>query len=377
MVACVEKTVGLAMASREFVAIVGSVDASREYEPPLAHVDSANEACVQLGRALAAAGYGIVVYSSDREFIEAAVVDGYLDAPEKVADGSIHVVYPGEHRSAETNFVQQQSALDSKFRLRRDASRNWDVSFYRSLFEADAVLIVGGGRSSFTSGLVALSAEKAVVPVAAFGGAAERVLTAMQRSDRRADESDAAVMGRREWREGSAVELVEALANQRRAINQRASEARTGEAKLARRRWVPAVWSAVLMLLALACAALALTVTDPGELWHYMLLLGIPVLAGAAGGSVHAAIWSVDDPDPLARSIALGLVAGAVTALLYLMAQLFTGSGVDLGDLDSRQYQGAAWFALIIGFIAGLTFDAVFSRLQKTDVVDTSAVTPS
>ena len=170
MVACVEKTVGLAMASREFVAIVGSVDASREYEPPLAHVDSANAACVQLGRALAAAGYGIVVYSSDREFIEAAVVDGYLDAPEKVADGSIHVVYPGEHRSAETNFVQQQSALDSKFRLRRDASRNWDVSFYRSLFEADAVLIVGGGRSSFTSGLVALSAEKAVVPVAAFGG---------------------------------------------------------------------------------------------------------------------------------------------------------------------------------------------------------------
>ena len=50
------------------------------------------------------------------------------------------------------------------------------------------------------------------------------------------------------------------------------------------------------------------------------------------------------------------------------------GSGVDLGDLTSRQYQGAAWFALVIGFIAGLTFELVFHRLQKTEVVTTSSI---
>jgi hypothetical protein len=358
------------------VAIVGSVDSSRtDYDPPLKNVEQADEACGQIGAALANAGYRIVVYSGDRGFIEPAVVRGYVGA-DHVADESVQVVYPSEIPGSEPSFDEQHQA-PSKFKLQPDPSRDWEVSFFRSLFVADAVFAVGGARSSFTAGLVALSAGKAMVAVDAFGGAAAKLRLAVQRTiDHPVAEEDIALMARGEWRDDSARKLVEALTRQRTALKKRDEQRRAAESQERRRRWISAAWAAGFLIAALAGVAMALTVESPGVFWHYMLLLTIPVLTGAAGGSAHAAFRPADS-DPLGRPILLGLVAGAVSALLYLAAQLFTGTGVNLGDLTSRQYQGAAWFAFIIGFIAGLTFEAVFRRLEETDVVTTSPISPT
>ena len=63
---------------RPLIAIVGSIDESRIYDPPLARVDKARQACEQLGCELATRGCRIVVYSNAPRFIEAHVVRGYL-----------------------------------------------------------------------------------------------------------------------------------------------------------------------------------------------------------------------------------------------------------------------------------------------------------
>ncbi|MGE5762679.1 MAG: hypothetical protein ACM3ZF_01965 [Mycobacterium leprae] len=54
---------------RPLVAIVGSVDPTRSYDPPLRHPDVAAAAAGALGRELAGQGCDIVVYPSDPRFV--------------------------------------------------------------------------------------------------------------------------------------------------------------------------------------------------------------------------------------------------------------------------------------------------------------------
>ena len=53
------------------------------------------------------------------------------------------------------------------------------MSYYRSLVEADGVLLVGGGRATFSTGLVALAFHIPALPVATFGGSAAKVWQAL------------------------------------------------------------------------------------------------------------------------------------------------------------------------------------------------------
>jgi hypothetical protein len=79
--------------SRPKVAIVGSIDEARDFEPPVTDPAIARRACEEFGRELAAAGWDIVVYSAKAMFIEADFVRGYVSA-DTPAPGSIHVHAP-------------------------------------------------------------------------------------------------------------------------------------------------------------------------------------------------------------------------------------------------------------------------------------------
>lgn len=191
------------------VAIVGSVDETRTFDPPLTDAAVAREACAELGRELAAAGWDLVVYSADETFVEGDVVRGFVDAGPP--DGSVHV-----HAPIGTEAF-------SKFRDRRelfnpvpDLSRDWEVSFYRSLASSDGVLLVGGGRSTLIAGLIALAWRVPVVAVAAFGGNARKVWDRISNESEYADKDGVADMVR-EWGEGSARRLVRGLEGQRQA----------------------------------------------------------------------------------------------------------------------------------------------------------------
>jgi hypothetical protein len=63
--------------TKEWIAIVGSIDPNRT-DVKLEHLNQAPQVLLQIGQALAEKGYGIVVYFSKPEFIEAHVVAGYI-----------------------------------------------------------------------------------------------------------------------------------------------------------------------------------------------------------------------------------------------------------------------------------------------------------
>jgi hypothetical protein len=78
------------MMARPQAAIVGSVDETRVFDPPVPDPAGARLACAELGRELAVAGWDLVVYSVKPKFIEADVVRGYV-ASGKATSKSIHV----------------------------------------------------------------------------------------------------------------------------------------------------------------------------------------------------------------------------------------------------------------------------------------------
>ena len=66
-----------------------------------------------------------------------------------------------------------------------------------------------------------------------------------------------------------------------------------------------------------------------------------------------------------------------VSGLLFISAQLSampSDSGEVMAKLQQAQASRLVPFALAIGFIAGLTLDAVFRKLTGIDVVRTEAV---
>ena len=83
------------------------------------------KACRDVGEALAQAGWRLVVYSSDDQFIEPEVVAGYV-ASGVVQDESIICCYPQKARlqfpEMETNGIL--------FRGEPDASGDWETSFW-------------------------------------------------------------------------------------------------------------------------------------------------------------------------------------------------------------------------------------------------------
>jgi uncharacterized membrane protein AbrB (regulator of aidB expression) len=72
---------------------------------------------------------------------------------------------------------------------------------------------------------------------------------------------------------------------------------------------------------------------------------------------------------------ALGLVAGGVAGLLFVTAQVTTAAVADRGQIVAiDQARRLVAFTVLIGFVAGMTLDAVFRKLIATDVVEVGAI---
>ena len=67
------------------------------------------------------------------------------------------------------------------------------------------------------------------------------------------------------------------------------------------------------------------------------------------------------------ESSVLGGAAGLITGLLYIASQLVGAPDV-LGTSQPDSVRRLLFFVLPIGFVAGLTFDAVYSKLRGKDV---------
>ena len=134
------------------------------------------------------------------------------------------------------------------------------------------------------------------------------------------------------------------------------------------------LWAVIFTLLSLVLAILG-TFTEPQQPWLFgVYLFFTPVAAGAVGGLVHRIRTSTSEALPLsARTTVLGMIAGTVSALVFIAAQMIThGEQGAFTRTIPEHFNLLTPFALIIGFVAGLTTDTVFSRLRSQNALSMS-----
>lgn len=342
------------------VTIIGNTKTSAE----------SHDAAMDLGRALAKGGFRIMVYSSEPGFLEGPVVSGYVES--KVAKlRSIQVRYPLHGHKPE---FPEQRTDPQLFDWRPDSRQNWEMSFYTSLQEADGAILLGGGDSTLVAGLVALGQRIAIVTLAAFKGRAAEVWEALQPGRDLPSADEISLMARPEWSSELADDCVKSLINQ---IDRRKAEIRQrrlDELRKETKMTLHAVLAVVVFLLALACVPYAWT-SDLSLATAIFLLFFSPILAGVAGSTIRLVLDLRSGAAPLSRqsvitTAALGLVAGGVAGALFITAQV--------NILPNEQIPGQAGklvpLGVAVGFIAGLTLDAVFRKLMTSDVIDLSDV---
>lgn len=240
--------------SRPLIAVVGSVDTARTFTPPLRDAASAPEAARLLGAELYRAGCDIAVFSSKPTYVEADVVRGYAEAGTAGAPGTVFA-YPPRHRSVDFALPPESCVT---VRTVRDTSGEWELSYYRTLLSADGVLLMGGGQSTRIAGIIAMSQQVPVLPVAAFGGGAGQVWVNLDKIRNGVEDSAIALMGD-DWRPDAAPRLIASLLEQRE--HKRAAE---DAARSTRRQ---AAWRAnaglVISVLCIAASVAAIVFAPP------------------------------------------------------------------------------------------------------------------
>ncbi|MEV1107344.1 hypothetical protein AB0I95_01685 [Micromonospora sp. NPDC049751] len=340
------------------VAIAGSAQVNRSYSPAVRDPEAAPAAAAELGAELARQGCGIVVYSSDPDYLERDVVRGYVGSG-RATPGSILV--RGRYQQ-DVDFEEAQR-YPELFAVVPESTDDWEVSFYRSLLTADALLLVGGGRSTFIAGLIGLSRRIPVAAVAAFGGGAEKTWQRLNNERGVASEEEVALLAR-PWQSAAAGPIVTAL---RAQVRRRAEEERAGGA--AGRRTVAGLVTALVLLL-LALATIPLAYAAPAGGWQNVaVLVAAPMIASVWGAIVRNAY---DGNGNWLRAAALGSAAGVIAFLLFVAAQLSTNPALLDGDAARR----LVFFVLAIGFIGGFTSEVVYAKLRDQDVTQTPVLPP-
>jgi hypothetical protein len=210
--------------------------------------------------------------------------------------------------------------------------------------------------------LIALTLGTPILAVAAFGGNAQKVWERLVNERGCVSEDDVAEM-MRGWRDGSAWRPVEGLDRQRAARTARQRDELRRARKESRRAHISLALAATLLIVAVGALAIAWG-WRPGTAGSIVVLALTPTLAGAAGALIRT---SLDTGRNWARAGVLGGAAGLITGLLYVASQLIGAPDV----LETAEAEGARrllFFVLPIGFVAGLTFDAVYAKLRGADV---------
>ncbi|MFC0533327.1 hypothetical protein [Phytohabitans kaempferiae] len=347
---------------RPLIAVIGSMEPGRVYDPPAEDAVQVDEAAAAMGRELAAKNCRIVVFSSRPQYVERAVVRGFVESGQ-ARPGSVEV---RARFGADTAF-EEMNRHPEAFAVRPEPAGDWEVAFYRSLLTVDGVLLVGGGRATFAAGLIALSRRVAIAPVAVFGGAALRIWRRLEGSGTYAAEDDIAALAQ-PWAADSAAGVVAVLLAQHQRRVAAEALSRRGEAS-ARRRTVAALVAALVLLL-LALATIPLAFALPIGMWTGLTVLVTAALVASIWGAVIRNAY--DGGAEWLRAAALGSAAGSIAFLLFVAAQMATNPNLLTGDGARR----LIFFVLAIGFIGGFTSEVVYRKLRDQDVTQTPVLPP-
>ncbi|CAO5171688.1 conserved membrane hypothetical protein [Frankia sp. AiPs1] len=345
---------------RPLIAVIGSLVDGQAFRPAVTDVERGQRACADLGRELAMAGCDLLVYDSRPKFVEAHVVRGYVAAG-PAPDRSIHVRLP-LHKPVEFPEMEQKPEL---FQIQPQDASSWDVPFLRSLTNADGLLLIGGGRSTVVAGMIALTLGKPMIVAAQFGGGASMVWREMHGDSGEATEDELREMAA-QWSDTSARRLVAGLSAQAERRAARAAAEQAAQRRTARRSSISLLVAALLLLAAIAVIPVAWA-ARPGSGGSLALLLAAPILAAMSGALIRN---SYEQNSEWIKAGVRGLAAGAISFLLFVASQI--AGTPDL--LDGSGARRLLFYVLPIGFVGGLTFDAVYARLRSADVADVSPI---
>jgi hypothetical protein len=156
--------------SRPFVAVIGGL-----WQLKPERVAAAKAAAKVIGEELAKAGFGLLVYFSNEESLEPHVVSGYISALGSGA-GAIRVRY-AESQRGQVRFAEEATRQEL-FEHLLFPGQDWEAPFYRSLAEdkgVEAVLLLGGAKSTLIAGLIAVARRLPILAVDEFGGSAGKI----------------------------------------------------------------------------------------------------------------------------------------------------------------------------------------------------------
>lgn len=337
-------------------AIVGDANPTRTFDPVMKDPAKAKQAAQELGAELAQRGARLLVYGGP--FLEADVVKGFVDA-KPAEDKSIVMWYSQD--MVPPPFAEE-AANGKLFDRRTERGGDWETAFYRSVTKADGVILMGGGNATKVSGQVAIGSRMPILALADFGGGGKKVWDTLSAGEDLPNRDELNVMAR-PWANGSATECVTAL-----------------YAQHARRRLADTAPRSILSVLAgvLFLAALAIVpwVWGQNAFAVWMLFLA-PLLAGGAGASIRPLVDRLRGTQGVAPAVlatlVLGLVAGGIAGILFVTAQLTGDPNLGVADLEVYARRSIP-YAVGVGFIAGLTSDAVFGKLLGLDVITPAGV---
>lgn len=362
--------------TRKPIAVIGSIDDTRaELKPLLRNSAAGPGAARAIGKALAEAGWPIMVYSSTPKFVESYIVEGYVGSG-KAKEGSIITLFPRQRDPLVHGEFPEQSKHPGLFDVRVDVHPRWQASYYQSLPDVEGVLIIGGGNTTLIMGLMALANQKPVVSVADFGGSGEEIWAILAEKPW-IDAADRLEMGRPVWSDDRAPLLVGSLQKQRENLDSLQRKKAGLEAKQqkdrdqrSRRALIYGVISAVLTLAGLF--------GGPDSLKQFWLPLyaicfaGIPICAGMAGAMFFTLRNVKNRSVSVTEAQAHGFWAGLGSAVLFFVSQITSNRDItSLSDAVTKGKGGLnvlLLFSLVIGFVAGLTYEAVFGKWEAVDV---------
>lgn len=329
------------------IAIVGSADPNRTYDP-LVDTATAQVIARQLGGELARSGCRIVVYHSGTSFIESILVSGFVEASPPAA-GSIIVRQPQSQSAVLFPGERENPRL---FDRHLDTSDDWEVSFYRSLADADGIVLIGGGQSTVIAGQVAIGSRIPLLALAASGGAAQRVWKTLAPGVDLPTREEHFVMGQ-PWTDVSAGACLNVLLAQRRRRHAVESAPTLRHALIAGALFVASI-------------AIALK-SAPADQRTWFLYLAT-LLGGGAGAAIRTVFERRYGMSPLVApslvvTLALGMIAGGLAGMLYLGAQ---PGAINLAGEGALRLVS---FVTIVSVIGGLTAEAVYRKLLGLDVV--------
>ncbi len=348
------------------IAIVGGADPQRNtlvpeaggYRPPV-DVEVANQMARAIGTELAQRGYRILVYHGGAAFIEARAVEGFVGANPALE----HSIIVRQPLMGQPSLFTSETTHAKLFSRRVDTSDEWEVSFYRSLVDSDGVVLIGGGYSTFTAGQVAIGSRIPILALEKSGGSARSVWRSLSPDVDLPSTDEHARMAHL-----PAEETVRDWVNSLDAQRRRRNAVETGP--IVRH----ALFAGLLFVLALGLALsshLIATISQTG--WGMAFLITSTLLGGGAGAAIRMVFerrygTGPRVPPSISVTLALGIMAGGLSGLLYLVAQT---SSTNLTSNDALRFVS---IMSVVSVVGGLTVETVFRKLLGVDVVNTAPI---